>query len=66
MFKADSVIFLFSSGQKPVRMGTHRPHPDSLTGVGFLQSGGVVGKKIVNGSRREVAPTMEMNGNIVE
>jgi hypothetical protein len=37
-----------------------------LTGVGFLQLGGVTSIKGIHRSAREGTPTLQMNGNIVE
>jgi transposase len=38
----------------------------ALTGVGFLQLGGIRTVKSINRSRRKRTPTMKMNGNVVE
>jgi hypothetical protein len=37
-----------------------------LTGVGFLQLGGIRIVKSINRSRRKRTPTMKTNGNVVE
>jgi hypothetical protein len=42
------------------------PHPNPLAGVGFLQLGGITNKKGIHRSLREAAPTLKMNGSIVE
>ena len=42
------------------------PPSSPLTGVGFLQLGGVTSIKGIYRSVRERTPTLEMNGNIVE
>jgi hypothetical protein len=48
------------------RKPTIKPSPHLLTGVGFLQSGGVKAIEIINRSRGKGTPTMKMNREMVE
>ena len=45
---------------------SHSPPLPLLTGVGFLQLGGVTSIEGIYRSVREGAPTLKMNGSIVE
>ncbi len=70
--------FEFSPGYVTSRLPTHsdgytlrynattKGGMSGLTGVGFLQLGGVTSIKGIHRSVREGTPTLEMNGNIVE
>ncbi|WP_206758807.1 hypothetical protein, partial [Anabaena sp. FACHB-83] len=48
------------------RVPSFSPAPLLLTGVGFLQLGGVKAEEIVNRSRRKRTPAMKMNRKVIE